>query len=308
MRLVFMGTPEFAVPALTALCDAGHAIACVYTQPPRKAGRGQRERESPVHAAARAAGLTVRTPTRLRDPAEHAALAALGADAVVVVAYGLLVPRAILDAPRLGCLNIHASLLPRWRGAAPIQRAILAGDRETGVTIMRMDEGLDTGPTLLREATPIGAQDTAATLHDRLAAIGARLIVATLARPGIVATPQPRDGVTLAPKIAKDEAKLDWTREAAALERAVRAFDPWPGAFCRLAGARLKVLRARVEQRADPAGLSAVAPGTTLDDRLLVACGGGALRLLRVQPEGGRALDAEEFLRGRPVPARSVFA
>jgi methionyl-tRNA formyltransferase len=299
VRLIFMGTPGFAVPALAALVAAGHAVAAVYTRPPRPAGRGQRERRSAVHDWAESRGLAVRAPARLRDPAEHAAFAALGADAAVVAAYGLILPKPVLDAPRQGCLNIHASLLPRWRGAAPIQRAILAGDAETGVTIMRMDEGLDTGPMLLAEATPIGPADTAGTLTDRLAAIGARLMVealARLARGALAETSQPETGIALAPKIGKDEARLDWSRPAAALERAVRAFDPSPGAFAALGGERLKVLAAAVEAGQGEAG-------TTLDDRLLVACGEGALRLARVQPAGGKAMDAAAFLRGRPVPA-----
>ena len=296
-----MGTPAFAVPALAALADAGHDVAAVYTQPPRPAGRGQRERRSAVHDLADARGLPVRTPARLRDPGEYDAFSALGADVAVVAAYGLILPRPILDAPRLGCVNIHASLLPRWRGAAPIQRAILAGDAVTGVTIMRMDEGLDTGTMLLAESIPIGAADTAGTLTERLAAIGARLVVDALprlARGELHATPQASEGVTLAPKIGKDEARLDWTRSAAELERAVRAFDPWPGAFCMLGEQRLKVRAAAVESAPKSAP-----PGTMLDDRLLVACGAGALRLARVQPAGGRALDAAAFVRGRPIPA-----
>ena len=306
MRLIFMGTPDFAVPALAALVAAGHAIAAVYTQPPRPAGRGQRERRSAVHDWAASRGLAVRAPARLLDAAEPAAFAALGADAAVVAAYGLILPKPVLDAPRWGCLNIHASLLPRWRGAAPIQRAILAGDAETGVTIMRMDEGLDTGPMLLAEATPIGPRDSAGALAARLAAIGAGLIVealARLARGALAAAPQPDAGVALAPKIGKDEARLDWSRPAAALERAVRAFDPWPGAFCTLGGERLKVLAAAVESAA-----RAAAAGTTLDDRLLVACGEGALRLARVQPAGGKAMDADAVLRGRPVAAGTTLS
>jgi methionyl-tRNA formyltransferase len=299
MRLVFMGTPPFAARALAALAEAGHAIACVYSQPPRPAGRGQRAMPSAVHALAAERGYPVRTPAGLRDPAEQAAFAALDADVAVVAAYGLILPRPVLAAPRLGCLNIHASLLPRWRGAAPIQRAILAGDRETGITIMRMDEGLDTGPMLLRGALPITPDMTAGLLHDALAELGARLIVVALARLAsgdLPATPQPATGVTYAAKIAKDEARLDWSRPACELARAVRGFNPVPGAFFEFGGERLRVLVA------DPVA-GAGTPGTTLDDRLTVACGEAALRLRVVQRAGRAAMDAEAFLRGRPVPA-----
>ncbi len=232
MRLVFMGTPDFSVPALDALAAGGHDIACVLSQPPRPGGRGQRPRPSPVQVRAEALGLPVRTPATLRDPAEQAALAALGADVAVVVAYGLLLPRAILAAPARGCLNIHASLLPRWRGAAPIQRALMAGDPETGISIMAMEAGLDTGPVLLREAIPIGPRDTAGTLHDRLAALGARLIVDALARlDTLTPAPQPEVGVTYAAKIDKAEARVDWTRPAAQVDRLIRGLSPSPGAW-----------------------------------------------------------------------------
>jgi methionyl-tRNA formyltransferase len=295
-----MGSPAFAVPALRALA-AEHDVVAVYTQPPKPAGRGMSETKCAVHLAAEALGIAVRTPARLkRDAAQHAAFAALDLDAAVVAAYGLILPPAMLAAPRLGCLNIHASLLPRWRGAAPINAAILHGDAETGVTIMQMDAGLDTGPMLLAEATPIGPRETAATLHDRLSGMGARLVLRALAEsPAPI--PQPEAGATYAPKLAREDAWLDWTRDAVALDRQVRAFDPWPGTACRLGQAPLKVLAAEPEPGSG-------APGTVLDDRLLVACGHGALRLLRVQAAGRRAMAAEDFLRGQPIPPGTVLA
>ncbi len=291
-----MGSPDFAVPALRALHAAGHQIVAVYCQPPRPAGRGHAVRPCPVHAAAEALSLPVRTPARLRrDAAEHEAFAALDLDAAVVCAYGLILPAAMLAAPRRGCLNIHASLLPRWRGAAPIQAAILAGDTETGITIMQMEEGLDTGPMLLREAVPITPATDATALHDALAALGARLILQALdAAPPPV--PQPDEGATYAPKLTREDGKIDWTESATALDRRVRALNPWPGTFATLAGETLKILAARPE-----AGTGT--PGTVLDDALLVACGTGALRLARVQAPGRAAMDAAAFLRGRAVPA-----
>jgi methionyl-tRNA formyltransferase len=300
MRLAFMGSPDFAVPALRALHAAGHDIAAVYCQPPRPAGRGQKETPCPVHRAARDLGLPVRTPARLkRDTAEHAAFAALGLDAAVVAAYGLILPRAMLDAPLRGCINIHASLLPRWRGAAPIHAAILAGDAESGVTIMRMEEGLDTGPMLLKEAVPIGPHMTVQALHDALAACGARLILRALAEdPPPV--PQPEAGVTYAPKLTKADGRLDFTRDAAALERQLRALNPWPGTFFTFGGEQIRVLAGRVERGAG-------APGTLLDDAALVACGDGALRLLRLQRPGRAPLDADAFLRGFPLPRGAVL-
>ena len=301
LRLAFMGSPAFAVPALRALREAGHEIAMVYAQPPRPAGRGQRETPCPVDQAALEMGLPVRTPARVRrDAAEHAAFAALALDAAVVAAYGLILPRAMLEAPRRGCLNIHASLLPRWRGAAPIHAAVLAGDAETGVTIMRMDEGLDTGPTLLREATPIGPRDTTPAVHDRLAAIGARLILRALAEDP-PAVPQPGTGATYAPKLGKEDGRLDWSRPADALDRQVRAMNPWPGALAGLGGEPLRVLAA------EPAA-GAGTPGAVLDGALLVACGEGtALRLTRVQRAGRAAMEADAFLRGTPVPPGTVL-
>ena len=299
MRLAFMGTPEFAVPVLRALVDAGHQIIRVYTQPPRPAGRGKAWRPSQVANAAEALGLPVATPESFRDPAVLAEFAALKLDAAVVVAYGQILSRAALDAPRLGCINLHASLLPRWRGAAPIQRAIMAGDTDTGVCVMQMEAGLDTGPVLARQATPIGPEDTAETLHDRLAEIGASLMTKTLvalAADTITAVPQPEAGVTYAAKIDKSEARIDWTRSAADLDAHIRGLSPFPGAWCEIGGERVKLLMARPE---DGTGL----PGEALDDHLLVACGTGALRLLTLQRAGKGPMDAGTFLRGRPVPS-----
>ncbi|BDG70199.1 methionyl-tRNA formyltransferase [Roseomonas fluvialis] len=295
MRIAFMGSPDFAVPALRALHAAGHDIAAVYCQPPRPAGRGQRETPCPVHRAALELGLPVRTPARLkRDAAGHEAFAALDLDAAVVAAYGLILPRAMLDAPRRGCINIHASLLPRWRGAAPIHAAILAGDAQTGITIMRMEEGLDTGPMLLAEALPIPPDATVGALHDALAAQGARLVVRALAEAP-PAVPQPAAGVTYAPKLTKADGRLDWTTDAATLERRVRALNPWPGTYFDHGGEQVRVLAARVEPGTG-------APGTLLDDAALVATGAGGLRLLRLQRPGRAAQDADAFLRGFALP------
>ena len=294
-----MGSPAFALPALRAL-HAAHEVAAVYCQPPRPAGRGQALTPCPVGAEALCLGLPVRTPARLRkDEAEQAAFTALGLDAAVVAAYGLILPQAMLDAPRRGCLNIHASLLPRWRGAGPIQAALLAGDDATGVTIMQMEAGLDTGPMLLRASVPIGPETTAATLHDQLAALGARLILRALdEEPAPV--PQPEAGVTYAPKLSRADGRLDWTRPARELDRQVRGLVPWPGAWTELRGETLKVLAARPEPGDGAPGDGA--PGAALDDRLLIACGEGALRLLRVQRPGRAPLEADAMLRGLPVP------
>jgi len=294
-----MGSPAFALPALRAL-HAEHEIAAVYCQPPRPAGRGHALTPCPVHAEAAKLGLEVRTPERLRkDAAEQEAFAALGLDAAVVAAYGLILPQPMLDAPRRGCLNIHASLLPRWRGPGPIQAAVLAGDAETGVTIMQMEAGLDTGPMLLREAVPIGNETTAASLHDELAELGARLILRALAEdPAPV--PQPAEGVTYAPKLTRADGRLDWTRPAAELDRQVRGLLPWPGAWTDLRGETLKILQARPEAETGE-------PGVALDDRLLVGCGEGSLRLLRVQRPGRAAMNGDALLRGMPVPAGSRF-
>ncbi|MGE0223509.1 MAG: methionyl-tRNA formyltransferase [Acetobacteraceae bacterium] len=303
MRLAFMGTPDFAVPALRALHAAGHEIAAVYCQPPRPAGRGHAVRRCPVHVLADELDLPVRTPARLRsDPAVQADFTALGLDAAVIVAYGLILPQPMLDAPRRGCLNIHASLLPRWRGAGPIQAAILAGDAETGVTIMRMDAGLDTGPMLLREAVPITPVTTAASLHDTLAALGARLILTSL-ETNPTPVPQPEEGVTYAPKLSREDGRIDWSRPAKEIDRRIRAFDPWPGTFTHLDGTVFKVLAADIAPEAG----AAAAPGTVLDAALTVACGNGALRLTRVQWPGRSPLDAAAFLRGHPVPAGTVL-
>ena len=296
MRLAFLGTPDFAVHALRALIDAGHEIVCVYTRAPKPAGRGQKERPSPVHLMAAEAGIPVRTPRSLRDATEQADFAALDLDCAVVVAYGLILPVPILTAPRLGCVNIHASLLPRWRGAAPIQRAIEAGDAETGVTIMGMEEGLDTGPMLLREAIPIGPRDTAADLHDALAALGARMIIPALeglASGALVAVPQPEAGVTYAAKIDKAEARIDWTLSADAVARKINAFSPFPGAWCEWKGERLKLLRAQPLAQTHNA-----APGNVLDDALVIACGTGAVGILALQRPGKGPVDAQAFLHG----------
>jgi methionyl-tRNA formyltransferase len=296
VRLAFMGSPDFAVPALRALHEAGHQIAAVYCQPARPAGRGQAVRRCPVHVEADSLGLPVRTPPRLRTvPEEWDGFAALDLDATVVAAYGLILPQPMLEAPRRGCLNIHASLLPRWRGAAPIHAAVLAGDAETGITIMQMNAGLDTGPMLLREAVPITPSTTTATLHDVLATMGARLILTALDAPP-EPVPQPSEGSTYAPKLSRDDGRIDWTRDAASIERQIRAFDPWPGTFSTMDGTVLKILSATVE---DGAG----SLGEVLDCGLLVACGSGALRLTRVQLAGRAAMDAAAFLRGHPIAA-----
>jgi methionyl-tRNA formyltransferase len=300
MRLAFMGSPDFAVPALLALHAAGHEIAAVYCQPPRPAGRGQAVHRCPVHVEADRLGLPVRSPVRLRKDADaRAAFAALDLDVAVVAAYGLILPAEMLSAPRRGCLNIHASLLPRWRGAAPIQAAVLAGDAETGITIMQMDSGLDTGAMLLRAAVPIAPDATSASLHDTLAELGADLILRALteAPPPV---PQPTDGATYASKLGRTDGRLDWTRDAAALERMVRAFDPWPGTFTSIGATPLKVLGARRAEGSGP-------PGLVLDDFLTVACGQGALRLTRVQAPGRGAMDAASFLRGHKVPAGTIL-
>ena len=306
LRLAFLGTPRFAAVTLDALVSAGHDIVRVYSQPPRPAGRGQKERVSAVHERADALGIAVATPKSLKDPAEQAAFAALDLDAAVVVAYGLILPKPVLDAPRLGCVNVHASLLPRWRGAAPIQRAILAGDAKTGVTIMRMDEGLDTGPMLLEERVAIMQDETAETLHDTLAALGAKLIVPALdglAAGTLQARPQPVEGVTYASKLTRAEARLDWNKPAAQLARQVRAFAPWPGAWFDHGKEQIKVLAALPAPRVGDAP-----PGTVQDDMLTVACGEGALRLLRVQRPGRASMDVASLLRGFALPAGTLLA
>jgi methionyl-tRNA formyltransferase len=295
MRIVFMGTPEFAVPVLDALVAAGHSIVAAYSQPPRRAGRGKALTPSPVHARAEALGIEVRTPVSLKGAEEQAAFAALEADVAVVAAYGLILPRPVLDAPRLGCLNVHASLLPRWRGAAPIQRAILAGDAETGVGIMQMEAGLDTGPVRLEGRTPIDGK-TAGELTAELSAMGARLMIEVLDNPDAhPPVPHPEEGITYAPKIDKAEARLDFTRSAVEVERQVRAFNPAPGAFFELGGERIRVHSAEV---VDGSG----APGSALDGALTIACREGAIRPLLVQRAGRGVMTAEELLRGFAIP------
>ena len=299
MRLVFMGTPDFAVETLQALLAAGHEVVCVYSQPPRPAGRGMAERPSPVHAHAAARGIEVRTPVSLKPTEEQARFAALAADAAVVVAYGLLLPRPVLDAPRLGCFNVHASLLPRWRGAAPIQRAIMAGDAWSGVTIMRMAEGLDTGPMCKAGRLPITPQTTAQSLHDALAGLGARLMVEVLAAKEIRCVPQPDAGVTYARKIDKTEARIDFARPAIDVRNHIHGLSPFPGAWFAVNATRVKVLLCEVTDGAAPAG-------TVIDDRLTIACGSGAIRALKVQREGKGVMDSETLLRGFAIPAGTV--
>ncbi|WP_299348336.1 methionyl-tRNA formyltransferase [uncultured Shimia sp.] len=295
MRVIFMGTPEFSVPVLDALVDAGHQIAAVYCQPPRPAGRGKKDRPTPVHARAAELGFIVRHPVSLKGAEEQAEFAALNADIAVVVAYGLILPQAVLDAPAKGCLNIHASLLPRWRGAAPIHRAIMAGDAETGVCIMQMEAGLDTGPVLLRSKTPIGAEETTAELHDRLSVIGSNAIVEALATlDTLVPEVQPEEGETYAEKIDKSEARVDWSAPAVDVDRKIRGLSPFPGGWCEIEGQRVKVLASRL---AEGQGT----PGEVLDDALTVACGEGAVSLLRLQRAGKGAQDADVFQRGFPV-------
>jgi methionyl-tRNA formyltransferase len=296
MKIIFMGTPEFSVPILQALAKA-HDIVCVYCQPPRPAGRGKALRPTPVQQAAEALGLPVRHPSSLRSAEEQAAFASLNADIAVVVAYGLILPQPVLDAPRFGCVNIHASLLPRWRGAAPIHRAILAGDAETGVCLMQMDAGLDTGPVLLRAATTIGAEDTTADLHDSLSQMGADLVVSALPRlPLLVPVPQPEEGVTYASKIDKSEARIDWHAPAPVIDRQIRGLSPFPGAWCESAGERVKFLRSRLAQGH---GL----PGQVLHG-LTIACGSGAVEITLAQREGKRPATTGEFLRGFALPDR----
>lgn len=292
MNIIFMGTPDFAVPALRALADR-HRILAVYSQPPRPAGRGQAPRPTPVASEAAARGIEVRTPVSLRDPAAQAGFAALKADVAVVVAYGLILPQAVLDAPAQGCLNIHASLLPRWRGAAPIHRAILNGDTETGVCIMQIEAGLDTGPVLLRQATPIHPADTTGDLHDRLSALGARMIVQAL-EPPLTATPQPAEGITYASKIDKAEARIDWSRPAETTDRQIRGLSPFPGAWCEVAGERVKLLRSRITEGQG-------APGAVLHD-FTIACGTGAVEILEAQRPGKRPMPAAEILKGFTLP------
>ena len=297
MKLIFMGTPDFSVPILDALHAAGHDIVCVYCQPPRPAGRGKKDRPTPVHQRAQDLGLPVRHPVSLKGAEEQAEFEALGADVAVVVAYGLILPQAVLDAPKLGCLNIHASLLPRWRGAAPIHRAIMAGDAETGVCIMQMEAGLDTGPVLTRARMPIEHTDTTQSLHDKLATQGAELIVRTLAElPTLTPTAQPEKGVLYAHKIDKAEAHIDWSTPATEVDRQIRGLSPFPGAWFEHDGNRIKVLASAVSDMTGPAGHV-----VTTDGEIVVACGTGAVALTRLQRAGKSAQPADEFLRGYPI-------
>ncbi len=310
MKLAFAGTPEFARVALADLLDAGFPVGLVLTQPDRPAGRGQKAHMSPVKSLALAHGIPIHQPEKLKDPATHEPLRAAGVDVLVVAAYGLILPQAVLDIPRMACLNIHASLLPRWRGAAPIQRAIEAGDAETGITVMGMEAGLDTGPMYLREAIAIGPQDTAASLHQKLAELGGRLIVEALKRfDSLSPSPQPAEGVTYAAKIDKSEAVLDFRRPALELGRRIRAFDPFPGTVGILAGSPLKIWRGELLEDALFADFSGE-PGTILDVSpagLVVACGSQALRITELQKPGGKRLSAADWLRGASVTVGQRF-
>jgi len=303
LRLAFLGTPDFAVPTLAELMAQGHDIAAVYSQPPRPKGRGLALEKGAVHAFAETAGLDVRTPLSLKSADDQAAFAALGLDVAVVVAYGLLLPKAILEAPRMGCFNLHGSLLPRWRGAAPIQRAVMAGDAETGVMVMQMDEGLDTGPVLMAERMAVGRQ-TSGELAERLARLGGDLMVRALGaleRGAITAQPQPSDGATYAKKISKDEARIDWSKSAAEIDCLIRGLSPWPGTWSEVKGERLKILFAEPTSGKGE-------PGMVIGDDLTVSCGDGAVRLLKVQRAGSKAMAADELLKGFALPAGTRFS
>ncbi|MEM7241634.1 MAG: methionyl-tRNA formyltransferase [Pseudomonadota bacterium] len=301
MRLVFMGTPDFSVPALNALVDAGHEVLAVYTQPPRAAGRGKKARPTAVHARAKDLGLSVHTPLTFKDQEVRKEFAALNADIAVVVAYGLILPVDVLNAPQHGCLNIHASLLPRWRGAAPIHRAIMAGDDSTGVCIMQMEAGLDTGRVLLRKEIAIEPSDTTGSLHDRLATMGASAIVEALEKLDVlVPEDQPKDGVTYAAKIEKSEARIDWSKDAGNVDNHIRGLSPFPGAWFEYAGERIKVLHSEMVEGQGVAG-------TVLDDALTVACGQNAVRLLTLQRAGKGAMTSVDFLNGLPIRAGIVL-
>ncbi len=301
MKIAFMGTPDFAVPALVALHKAGHDVVCVYTQPPRPAGRGKKLQPSPVHRKAEELRIEVRHPTSLKKEDAQAEFAALQADVAVVAAYGLILPQAILDAPNFGCLNIHASILPRWRGAAPIHRAIMAGDQETGVTIMQMEAGLDTGPMLAKVMTPINTKTTG-RLTEELAELGANAMVSVLNDlEHLTAIPQDDDAATYAPKIDKVEARIDWSKPAEEIERLARGLAPFPGAWFELDGARVKLLQAELAEGAGK-------PGEVLDDAFTIACGSGAIRPLRLQRAGKPAMDRDDFLRGNPVATRTTVS
>lgn len=312
LRIAFMGSPDFAVPVLAALAEAGHQVACVYSQPPRPAGRGKNLRPTPVQKWAEDHKLDVRTPRSLKRDPEQAEFAALNLDAAVVVAYGLILPQAVLDAPRLGCMNMHASLLPRWRGAAPIHRAIMAGDETTGVQAMMMEAGLDTGPVLATEETRIFADDTTGTVHDRLAGLAADLAVsalAGLADGGLIPQPQSEDGVTYAHKVTAEDQRIDWSRPAAEVDCQIRGLSPFPSAWFHYTPdgeaepIRMKALMSQLED-----GTDGRKPGDLLDEALLVQCGDGrAVRLLKAQKPGAKAMDAGDLLRGLPVPAGARF-
>jgi methionyl-tRNA formyltransferase len=298
LRLAFMGSPEFAIPALEHILAAGHDVACVYSQPPRPAGRGKQLSKTPVHELAERRGIEVRTPENFRSASDRKAFADLKLDTAVVVAYGLLLPQEILDAPRLGCFNLHGSILPRWRGAAPIHRAVMAGDAITGVQVMKMEAGLDTGPVMLTATTPIIEDDTTGDVHDRLSVLGAELMVKALAEleaGPVRLTPQTEDGVAIAPKVTPAEARIDWTRPAAQVAAHIRGLSPHPGAWFELDGQRIKALHAKAEKGSG-------VPGEVLDDTLLVACGDGAVRLTRLQRAGKGQMTAEEFQRGARIP------
>lgn len=300
LRLAFMGSPEFSVATLRALIDAGHEVVCVYAQPPKPAGRGQKERPCPVHAEAERLGIPARTPKSLRDANVQSDFADLQLDAAIVVAYGLILPREILEAPRLGCLNVHASLLPRWRGAAPIQRAIMAGDTETGVGIMKMDEGLDTGDVLAEARTPIADDETASSLHDRLSEMGASLIVPTLsdyAAGNLNATPQPLEGITYASKLDRAEGLIDFATPAIEIGRKVRALNPWPGTWFEHDGTRIKVGAVTVVDNKN----EKASAGCVVDDKMTIACGVGALRPVKLQRPGKGMMDVDAFLRGYAI-------
>jgi methionyl-tRNA formyltransferase len=317
MRIVFMGSPQFAASSLNALVEAGHEVVCVYTQPPRPAGRGKAEQKTAVHQRAQELGIEVRCPRTLRDPDEQARFAALEAELGVVAAYGLILPKPILDAPKKGCINVHASLLPRWRGAAPIQRAILAGDKETGVTIMQMAEGLDTGPMLLKRETPVNKK-TGGELTEELAQLGAEALVEWLGNPTLPVA-QPEEGVTYAKKIDKAEARIDWSRSAEEIERQVRAFVPSPGVWFEVNGERVKLLEAEITSRhpresGGPASAEEQRDsrlrgndGLVLDDELLIQCGEGAIRPLKVQRAGRGVMTPDELLHGFPIPKGTIL-
>lgn len=313
LSIVFMGTPAFSVPVLDALVAEGHRILAVYSQPPRPAGRGMTLTKSPVQLRAEALGLEVRTPRTLKDAAEQAAFAALGADVAVVVAYGLLLPKPVLDAPRYGCLNLHGSLLPRWRGAAPIERAVMAGDTETGVEVMHMAEGLDTGPVALTTRVAIGADETAGHLRERLSVLGADLMAEALRQleaGQLPSIPQTDDGVVYATKISKGETRVAWSKPAQDVHNQIRGLSPAPGAWCEVAiGDRLERVKILASTRdiGPMENERSAKPGTVLDDRLTIACGDGAVRLVTLQKAGGKPVDADAFLRGTALPPRSIL-